>query len=95
MNAEINRIIIETLMPLRPKQISVFGSYARDEMTEESDIDILIDIDSTASYFDLGGLYMDLKDALKRDIDLVTKKGLNPVFKPYIEKDLIEIYRAS
>jgi predicted nucleotidyltransferase len=92
MNAEINKIIVETLLPFKPKQICVFGSYARGEMSDDSDIDILIDVDSNISLLDLGGAYMDLKDNLNRKIDLILKGGISPVFKPYIEKDLTEIY---
>lgn len=94
MDAKINKKIIELLLPLKPKQICVFGSYARGEMKKSSDIDILVDIDDHVSLLDMGGVYMDLKESLKRNVDLVTKGGLNPVFKPYIEKDLVEIYRA-
>ncbi len=92
MDAEINKIIIETLLPFNPKQICVFGSYARGEMNDESDIDILVDVDENVSLLDLGGAYMDLKDSLNRSIDLILKGGISPVFKPYIEKDLTEIY---
>lgn len=92
MDAEINKIIIETLLPFEPKQICVFGSYARGEMNDESDIDILLDVDKDISLLDLGGAYMDLKDSLKRNIDLILKGGISPIFKPYIEKDLTEIY---
>ena len=79
-------------MPFRPKQICVFGSYARGEMDEDSDIDILVDLDPNISLLDLGGAYMDLKEALNRKIDLLLKSGLSPVFKSYIGKDLTEIY---
>lgn len=92
MNVEINKIIIKTLLPFKPKQICVFGSYARGEMNEESDIDILMDVDENISLLDLGGAYMDLKDSLGRGIDLILKGGLSPVFKTYIERDLTEIY---
>jgi predicted nucleotidyltransferase len=95
MNSEINKIIIETLLPLKPKQICVFGSYARSEMNRESDIDILVDFPKGVTYFDIGGVYMDLVEKLKRKIDLVSKGGLNSAFKPFIEKDLIEIYNAN
>lgn len=94
MDVRINKKIIELLLPLKPIQISVFGSYARGEMNENSDIDILVDFDENVSLLDMGGVYMDLKEKLKRNIDLVTKGGLNPVFKPHIEKDLVEIYHA-
>ncbi|HET8803918.1 MAG TPA: nucleotidyltransferase family protein [Aequorivita sp.] len=95
MNAETNKIIIETLLPFKPKQICVFGSYARGEMNDESDIDILVDFPKGITYFDIGGIYMDLIERLKRKVDLVSKGGLNPAFRPYIENDLIEIYNAN
>lgn len=80
-------------MPYKPKAIGVFGSYARNEMKPDSDIDIMVDLDDNVSLFDLGGLYMDLSENLKKKIDLVTKGGINEVFKKYIEQDLILIYR--
>ncbi|WP_034259312.1 nucleotidyltransferase family protein [Aequorivita capsosiphonis] len=92
MNPEINKIIIETLLPFDPIQISVFGSYARGEMNDDSDIDILLDVDYNLSLLDLGGAYMDLKEKLNRKIDLVLKCGIRTSFGRYIEKDLIEIY---
>ncbi|WP_165806001.1 nucleotidyltransferase family protein [Marixanthomonas spongiae] len=95
MDAEINKTIINTILPFKPKQICVFGSYARGDMKEDSDIDILLDVDKNVTLLDLGGLYMDLVEKLNRKIDLVTKDGLNPLFKPFIEKDLIEIYHAD
>ena len=92
MDPKINKIIIETLLPFKPKQICVFGSYARGEMNENSDIDILVDLDQNISLLDLGGAYMDLKEALNRKIDLILKGGIIPILKPYIGKDLTEIY---
>ena len=93
MNVEINKIIIETILPFNPREISVFGSYARNEMQRDSDIDIMVDLDETVSLLDLGGLYMDLSEKLQRKIDLVTKNGVNEIFKDYIERDLISIYK--
>lgn len=63
----------------RLKAVFLFGSYARGNATEDSDIDILIDrTDSDIkTAFDLGGLYEDLKEALDSDIDLVTTNTLD------------------
>ena len=95
MNAEINKIIIETLLPFKPKQISVFGSYARGEMNDESDIDIMVDFPRGVTYFDIGGMYMDLIEKLGRDIDILTKGAVSPIYKPYIDTHLIEIYNVN
>ncbi|WP_373517400.1 nucleotidyltransferase family protein [Pricia sp.] len=93
MAAKINKIIIDTILPLRLKEIGVFGSYARNEMQSDSDIDIMVDLDDSISLLDLGGLYMDLTENLENKIDLVTKNGVNEVFRKYIERDLISIYK--
>ena len=95
MDAKTNDITIKTILPYHPKEIGVFGSYTRNEMTEKSDIDILVDLNEDISLLDMGGLYMDLLDTLGRNVDLVTKNGVSDIFKKYIERDLISIYRAS
>jgi len=95
MDSQINQIIIDTTLPYKPKEIGVFGSYARNEMGPDSDIDIMVDLNEDVSLFDIGGLYMDLTEKLGKKIDLVTKGGINEVFKKYIERDLISIYREG
>lgn len=56
----------------------VFGSVARGDATEASDIDFLVDLESSRGLFDLGGLLMDLRDLLGHDVDVVTEAGLRP-----------------
>lgn len=62
--------------------IRVFGSVARREETENSDIDFLIDYDleKTTPWFP-GGLLMDLQDLLDCPVDIVTEKGLSPLIR--------------
>lgn len=62
----------------RLKAVYVFGSYARGEATEESDVDILVDREGSLvhSLFQMGGLYGDPEDAVKKKIDLVTTQTL-------------------
>ncbi len=54
----------------------MFGSVARGEAGEGSDLDILVDPEQDRSLLDLGGLLMDLRDALGCDVDVVTRAGL-------------------
>jgi predicted nucleotidyltransferase len=63
------------------KQIGVFGSYVRNEQTEDSDVDILIDYDARfgISLFELIRLEDYLSDILERKVDLAMKKTLKPV----------------
>ena len=56
----------------------VFGSTARGEDREDSDIDILVDTIAGTTLFDLGGLYEDLRETLRVPISLVTIRELHP-----------------
>lgn len=78
------------------KQAFVFGSYARDAADEQSDVDILVELDHSAPV----GLHfiqmsLDLEAMLQRRVDLVTTKGLSPHVKPYVDRDKRLIYARA
>jgi uncharacterized protein with HEPN domain len=54
--------------------IRLFGSVARKDADDQSDIDFLVDLEKGKSLFDLGGLLMDLEELLGTNVDVVTKK---------------------
>ncbi len=58
--------------------VRVFGSLARGEISASSDIDILVDLDPDRSLMDLGGLLMDLQEALPFPVDVATEDMLRP-----------------
>lgn len=93
MNAEINKIIDDTRIPLSPAEIAVFGSYARNGMPSDSDSNNMAGLDYSISLLDLNGLCMDLTEHLESKMLPATKNGLNEVFRKYIERDLISIYK--
>ena len=73
------------------KRLSVFGSAARDEMRDDSDIDVLVEFRGPATfdgYFDLKAY---LEQLFGRPVDLVTEKGLKPRARRHVEKDLIHV----
>ena len=70
---------------------AVFGSVARGEAGDDSDIDILIEFERKMTLFDLVGLEQELEDALGRKVDIVTRRSIYPPLKKYIEKDEISI----
>ena len=74
------------------KSIAIFGSYARNEQKETSDIDILIDYYEPISLLKLIELENYLSDLLGVKVDLITKNSIhNPYVKKSIEEDLIYI----
>jgi len=56
--------------------VRVFGSVARGQDDEDSDVDLLVDMDPGRSLLDLGGLSSDLEALLDRRVDIVTMAGL-------------------
>lgn len=58
--------------------VRVFGSVARGEATEASDIDLLVKLEPGRSLMDLGGLLFDLRKLLSVEVDVITEKGLRP-----------------
>jgi predicted nucleotidyltransferase len=75
----------------------LFGSFARDEATEDSDVDILFEPDMSQrfSLFTLGGMYMDLKELLGREVDLVPEGSLLPFAQETAEIDKVLIYERA
>ena len=78
-------------------KVWIFGSYARGEQTEESDIDILILPDKSQhfSLFTLSEMYEDLKELLKCEVDLITDGGLMPFARESADRDKILIYERA
>lgn len=76
----------------------LFGSVARGEENDKSDIDILFVPDRNGkpfTLFTMGGMYMDLKKLLGREIDLVEDGSLRPYAVPSVERDKILIYERA
>ena len=74
-----------------PTFVGVFGSYARDEDHEKSDLDLLVDFDSQLNLLELIGLEQELSELLGIKVDLITLRSVNEYIKPYIQSDLIRI----
>ncbi|MCX6350781.1 MAG: nucleotidyltransferase family protein [Bacteroidetes bacterium] len=73
-------------------RIAIFGSYARNENTSTSDIDILLTPEKPIGLIGLSRFRLDLENLLGIHVDLGTENGLSAFIKPHIEKDKIIIY---
>ncbi|MBN2617912.1 MAG: nucleotidyltransferase domain-containing protein [Spirochaetales bacterium] len=87
------RIIKDTLLKKKIKlqefgisEIGIFGSYIRGEETDNSDVDILIDVvrPSSLDLFDLISLEQELSEELNTPVDLVLKTSLKPIINESI-----------
>ncbi|MBZ5623879.1 MAG: nucleotidyltransferase domain-containing protein [Acidobacteriia bacterium] len=60
------------------RNVRVFGSVARGDNDEDSDIDFLVEMEPGRTLFDLSGLLLDLESLLHVHVDVVTERGLRP-----------------
>lgn len=73
------------------KNIRIFGSVARGEADETSDVDFLVDLEPGRSLFDLGGLLSDLQQLFDCEVDVVTSKGLKARMRENILKEAVPL----
>jgi len=91
---------VEKLQKLKPyliekysiKKISVFGSFVRNEATDESDLDILVSFLDPPDLFDLASLDIFLENELGVKVDLVPDMNLKPRIAQNIYSEKIDIF---
>jgi predicted nucleotidyltransferase len=84
---EIKEKILNALKQNDVKRASLFGSIVRGELTDESDIDILVEFKGEKSLLDLVGLKLELEEMLKRKVDVLTYNSLHPLLKDRILRE--------
>jgi hypothetical protein len=67
--------------------VRIFGSVARDEADEGSDVDFLVDMEPGRSLMDMGRLLADLRDLLGREVDVVTEQSIYWLLRRRILKE--------
>ncbi len=73
-------------------KIGLFGSYARDEQNEDSDIDIAIEIEKDKkNIHTFLNIKREIENLFKKKIDLGIESALKPIAKSYIEKEIIYV----
>ena len=108
---EISRRVAPIAREYHLPAVYLFGSYARGEATENSDVDLLVDLTGTqikglfsmTSPWSLGGLYCDLEQALDKRIDLLTVGALEQAedrpeqewFRDAVLKERVRVYGIS
>ena len=74
--------------------IGVFGSFARGEANEQSDIDLLVDFSERKSLLTLVRIERELSKLLERKVQLLTEAAISPYLRERIKHDLKVIYEA-
>ena len=69
------------------RDVRLFGSMARDDGNDASDVDLLVTLAPGATGLALGGMLMDVQDLLHRRVDIVTEAGLHPAFRQRVLRE--------
>jgi predicted nucleotidyltransferase len=90
--------IVQTLRRYKPElqkkypvsRLGVFGSYARGDATEESDIDIAVDITGPMGLSFIA-MANEIEDMFGIKVDVVPKRSIKSDYLPYVEKDIVYV----
>jgi predicted nucleotidyltransferase len=92
---QIRLLILERKDEIKEKfkaeVLGVFGSYARGEEKEESDIDVLVRFGEGATLLHLTGLGYYLEDLFGVSVDVVSERALHPIMKDNVLKELVTV----
>ena len=72
-------------------ELALFGSSARDQATDTSDVDILVQFDAPLNWQRYFGAQGYLEDLLGRPVDLATDQDLRVEIRPYVEREVIDV----
>ncbi|MEO7530095.1 MAG: nucleotidyltransferase domain-containing protein, partial [Sediminibacterium sp.] len=90
---QIQKIMKDFFAEKPVKKVWLFGSYARGEADENSDVDVLVELDYTnnpgLSFY---GWHTELAEKTDKSVDVISEGGLSKYIRPYIEKDKQLIY---
>ncbi len=92
-------IILEKLRMYKPtllsrypiSELALFGSFARGDFNEDSDIDILVDFEGRMDGYDYIRLAHEFEDLFQHKVDMVSRQGVKPHYLPFVEKHLIHV----
>jgi predicted nucleotidyltransferase len=90
IDKELERLrekIAPILRRLGVRRASVFGSLARGEGDEESDVDLLVELEPGRSLLDLAELKVELEEVLGRMVDVITYDSLHPLFRDRVLRE--------
>ena len=92
--SDIQKIVSNLARQYGAERVYLFGSYARGDMTADSDIDLRIDTGSIRGLA-FAGLLGDLEDALGTHVDLISTAGMDEDFLREVQKDEVLLYESA
>ena len=75
----------------RAGNVRVFGSVARGDSSEKSDVDLLVTLAPDASLFDIAGLHAELSELLHCDVDVIPDESIDPIIASSVLRDAVPL----
>ncbi len=88
---KLRRLKPEMKRRYKAKEIGLFGSFVRQQQSESSDIDILVEFEDGADLFDLMGLTLHLEEELQRKVDVVPRDALRPELRESVLREVVAL----
>ena len=89
---KINEVVRIVAPQYEIDQVYLFGSYARGDATEDSDVDFRVVGGDIPTLYELGGLYEDLIESLGRRVDIVMSDNMSGTFYDLIKDEEVLVY---
>lgn len=84
-----NKAALSAKYPI--SELGLFGSFARGDYHEQSDIDILVDFNGRIDGFEYIRLAHEFEDIFRHKVDMVSRRGIKPQYLPFVERHLIHV----
>ncbi len=88
---KLRRLKPEMKKRYKAKEIGLFGSFVRQQQSESSDIDILVEFEEGADLLDLMGLALRLEEELQRKVDVVPRDALRPELREAVLREVVAL----
>ena len=88
---KLRRLKPEMKSRYKAKEIGLFGSFVRQQQSESSDIDILVEFEEGADLLDLMGLTLRLEEELQRKVDVVPRNALRPELRESVLREVVAL----
>jgi predicted nucleotidyltransferase len=88
---EKRQIVLEIAARHGARNVRVFGSVARGDADESSDIDLLVELEPGRSLLDHAALLVELRALLGRPVDVVTESGLRPRIRDRVLREAVAL----
>ena len=89
---DIYKKLTKLLLERGAIKIAVFGSYVKDKVKPDSDLDVIVEFEKRKSLLDLVGIEQEVSESLGIKVDLLTEKSISPYMIDSVKHEMMVIY---